>query len=283
MNIQYINYKSNTYPTALREIHSPPKGLYLVGKLPDKPCLAVVGTRLPTEYGRKTTYKLCYELARAGFCLVSGLAMGIDAVVHTAALDANGSTLAVLGSGPEKAYPRSNQSLYERIIRENGGVISEYPAGTTPFKSHFPARNRIISGLSLGVVVTEADASSGSLITANFALQQNRIVMAVPGNITSFKSAGPNNLIKNGAILVSDSHDILANLGLESTAMVTHKPKADSKQEAEIIELLSNEGLSTAQLIEKTGMDAVNMASTISLMEITGKVRNIGAGLWVLT
>ena len=107
--------------------------------------------------------------------------------------------------------------------------------------------------------------------------------MAVPGNITSFKSAGPNNLIKNGAILVSDSHDILANLGLESTAMVTQKPKADSKQEAEIIELLSNEGLSTAQLIEKTGMDAVNMASTISLMEITGKVRNIGAGLWVLT
>lgn len=281
MNIQYLDKDSNSYPTQLREIGSPPHGLFVRGALKEAPMVAVVGTRMPTEYGRKITYKISYDLARAGFCLVSGLAMGIDSVVHQAALDASGYTVAVMGSGPEKAYPRSNQALYERVLEQNGAVISEYEPGTVPFKSNFPARNRIISGLSMAVVVTEADAKSGSLITANFALQQGRAVMAVPGNISSLKSAGPNNLIKNGAILVSDSNDIIASLGLETPEMVSHKPKADSKEEAQIIELLSNEGMSTAQLIDKTGIDAVNIASVISLMEITGKIRNIGAGIWI--
>lgn len=281
MSIQYISRNSNSFPLQLKEISSPPKGLYLRGELRAAPMLAVVGTRLPTEYGRRVTYKICQDLARAGFCLVSGLAMGIDSVVHQAALDASGYTIAVLGSGPEKAYPRSNTALYNRILDQGGAILSEYDIGTVPHKSHFPARNRIISGLSMGVVVTEADAKSGSLITANFALQQNRTVMAVPGNITSPKSAGPNNLIKAGALPVSDSNDIIANLGLETPEMVSHKPKADSKEEALIIDLLSAEGMSTAQLIDKTGIDAINIASIISLMEITGKIRNIGAGIWV--
>lgn len=281
MNIQYLTKKSNTYPRQLLEISSPPKGLYLRGVIAEAPMIAIVGTRLPTDYGRRVTYKLGYELAKAGFCLVSGLAMGIDSVVHTAALDAGGLTMAVLGSGPEKAYPRSNQAIYDRILANGGGIISEYPEGTTPFKSNFPARNRIISALSLAVIVTEADAKSGSLITANFALQQNRQVMAVPGFITSSKSAGPNNLIKKGAVLVTDSTDVLAEIGLQTPEMVSHKPKADSREEAQIIDLLSEQGLSTAQLIEKTGLDAINIASIISLMEITGKIRNIGSGIWI--
>jgi DNA processing protein len=223
------------------------------------------------------------NLAKAGFCLVSGMAMGIDTIVHRAALDARGATVAVLGSGVDCPYPRCNQGIYENIIKNNGAVISEYENGTTPFKSHFPARNRIIAGLSLAVIVTEADAKSGSLITANFALQQNRTVMAVPGNITSLKSAGPNNLIKNGASAVTDYSDVLAILGLESPNMVKHKPKADSREEAKIIELLSEQALSTEQLISKTGLDAINIASVISLMEITGKIRNLGAGLWITT
>lgn len=283
MNIQYISYNDNTFPPLLRDIASPPKGIYVAGEIPDLPMIAVVGTRAPSDYGRRLTYQIAGSLAKAGFCLVSGMAMGVDTVVHRAALDARGSTIAVLGSGVDYAYPRCNQGMYEDILKSGGAVISEYPNGTTPFKSHFPARNRIISGLSLAVVVTEADAKSGSLITANFALQQDRMVMAVPGNITSLKSAGPNNLIKNGAYLVTDSSDILAILGLKDPSMVNIRPKADSKEEAMIIDLLCKQALSTEQLITQTGLDAVNMASIISLMEITGKIRNLGAGLWVTT
>lgn len=281
MNIQYISYNDNTFPNLLRDISSPPKGLYIAGAIPDLPMVAIVGTRLPSSYGKEVTYKLATGLARAGFCLVSGMALGIDSIVHTAALDAGGSTLAVLGCGLDQPYPRSNQYLFEKIISQGGAVISEYPEGTTPYKSNFPARNRIIAGLSLAVIVTEANAKSGSLITANFALNQNRTVMAVPGNITSPRSAGPNNLIKRGALAVTDFTDVLAELGLENPAMVSYKPKADSKEEAIIIELLSDKALSTEQLINKTGIDSTSIASVISLMEITGKIRNIGAGMWI--
>ena len=281
MNIQYIKHNDKYFPRLVRDISSPPKGLYVAGKIPDLPMVAMVGTRSPSDYGKRVTYQMASNLAKAGFCLVSGMAMGIDTIVHRAALDARGATVAVLGSGVDCPYPRCNQGIYENIIKNNGAVISEYENGTTPFKSHFPARNRIIAGLSLAVIVTEADAKSGSLITANFALQQNRTVMAVPGNITSLKSAGPNNLIKNGASAVTDYSDVLAILGLESPNMVKHKPKADSREEAKIIELLSEQALSTEQLISKTGLDAINIASVISLMEITGKIRNLGAGLWI--
>jgi len=283
MNIQYIKHNDKYFPELLRDIASPPKGLYVAGSMPELPMIAMVGTRSPSDYGKRVTYQMASNLAKAGFCLVSGMAMGIDTIVHRAALDAGGATVAVLGSGVDCPYPRCNHGLYESIIQNNGAVISEYENGTTPFKSHFPARNRIISGLSLAVIVTEADAKSGSLITANFALQQNRTVMAIPGNITSLKSAGPNNLIKSGASAVTDYTDVLALLGLENPTMVKHKPKADSKEEATIIELLSEQALSTEQLISKTGLDAVNIASVISLMEITGKIRNLGAGLWITT
>jgi DNA processing protein len=283
MNIQYIKHNDNSFPQLLREISSPPKGLHLAGNIPDLPMVAIVGTRRPTRYGEEITYKIAYELARAGFCIVSGLALGIDTIVHKAVLEADGKTIAVLGCGLDRPYPRSNYGLFNKIIESGGGAISEYPEGTEAFKSHFPARNRIIAGLSLATIVTEADAKSGSLITANFAIQANRTLMAVPGNITSPRSAGPNNLIKNGAQLVTNAADVLAILGLESPELVKVKPKADSKEEALIMDLLSEKSLTTQQIIDETKIDAVSIASIISLMEITGKIRNLGAGSWILT
>lgn len=281
--IQQINIKSNNYPVQLLEIASPPKILYLRGAIPDLPMVSIVGTRRPTNYGLEITQRLASELARAGFCIVSGLALGIDAVAHKAALEAGGSTLAVLGSGIDNPYPRSNMRLYEEILsRENCGIISEYEQGITPFKSNFPARNRIIAGLSMVTIVTEADAKSGSLITANFAIQSNRTVMAVPGNITSSRSAGPNNLIKNGASPITDTSDVLNLLGLKSPELIKKVPKADSKDEAIILDLLSEKSRTTQQLINETEIDAVSMASIISLMEITGKIKNMGAGAWII-
>lgn len=284
MNIQYIKHNDNTFPQLLRDISSTPKGLYLAGQIPDLPMVSIVGTRRPTKYGEEITYRLAYELAKAGFCVVSGMALGIDTIVHRAVLDAKGSTLAVLGCGLDRPYPRSNFGLYRSIIEsDDGGVISEYPEGTEAYKSHFPARNRIIAGLSSATIVTEADSKSGSLITANFAIQANRTVMAVPGNTTSLRSAGPNNLIKNGAQLITNASDVLAYLGLESPELVKVKPKADSKEEALIMEILSGQSMTTQQIIDETKIDAVSIASIISLMEITGKIRNLGAGSWILT
>lgn len=283
MNIQQISSNDNTYPNILRDINSPPKQIFVAGGIPELPMVAIVGSRRPTNYGRATTYQIAGELARAGFCIVSGLALGIDTIAHQAALDNNGKTIAVLGCGLDAPYPRSNTNLFNQIIESGGGVITEYANGTAPFKSNFPARNRIIAGLSMATIVTEADAKSGSLITANFALQANRLVMAVPGNITSQRSAGPNNLIKNGAQLVTNAMDILAVLGMESPKLVKTKLKADSREEAVVIELLSEQSLTTQQIIDQSEIDAVNLASIISLMEITGKIRNLGAGQWVLT
>lgn len=282
MSIQYFSKSSKNYPQLLREISSPPKGLYVLGDIPDLPMIAIVGTRMPTDYGRMVTYNLAKGLARAGFCLVSGLALGIDSVVHRAAVESGGYTIAVLGSGVDEIYPRTNRQIYNDILSGHGAVVSEYPPKTKPFKSYFPARNRIIAGLSMAVVVTEADSKSGSLITANFALQQNKHVMAVPGNINSPRSVGPNNLIKLGASLVGDYTDVLALLELKLPTDVTTRVKADSREEAQILELLGSEALSTEQLIARSGQEAATVASTISLMEITGKIRNIGAGIWII-
>ena len=283
MNIQHIYNKDNAYPILLRGIASPPKSLYAIGEIPDLPMIAIVGTRKPTDYGRQISYQLSSQLAKAGFCVVSGMALGVDAIVHKAAIEAGGKTIAVLGSGLDKPYPISNHGIYKEIASGAGAVISEYPLGTQAYKQNFPARNRIIAGLSLATIVTEADAKSGSLITANFALQANRTVMAVPGNISSPRSAGPNNLIKNGAQLITNIADVLAILGLQLPSMVTAKPRADSREEARIMEQLADRSLTTEQLIDLTEIDAINIASIISLMEITGKIRNLGAGSWILT
>ncbi len=280
MHISRLSYKSQFYPDQLREIASPPKTLYIRGELPQGPYVAVVGTRKPTDYGRQITYRLAYDLASAGIVVVSGLALGLDGVAHTAAIEAGGKTLAVLGTPIDKIYPASHRGLADTITNGHGAVMSEYEPGFVGHRGVFPARNRIISGLSLGVIVTEAGGKSGSLITVDFALKQNRSVMAVPGNITSPLSSGPNNLLRIGrATAVADIADVFNELNL---GQISQTPvKAQSREEALIIDLLRQGVTSTQDLIEQSKLGAAQFANIVSLMEITGKVRNLGAGQWV--
>jgi DNA processing protein len=250
------------------------------GHLPGGPYVAIVGTRRPTDYGRQVTYRLAYDLAAAGIVIVSGLALGLDSVAHNAAIEAGGKTIAVLGTAIDRIYPTSNRGLAETILNGNGAILSEYEPGHEGHKGIFPARNRIISGLSLGVIVTEASSKSGSLITADFALKQNRSVMAVPGNILSPLSAGPNNLLRIGrATAVADVSDVFNELNL---GQISQTPiKAQSQEEAIILDLLKQGLTSTQDLIERSQLGAAQFANVISLMEITGKIRNLGAGQWV--
>ncbi len=228
------------------------------------------------------TYKLASDLTRAGICLVSGLAYGIDAVAHQAAIESGGRVVAVLGTPLDTIYPAANRNLAKSILKNGGAILSEYAVGTNTQRFNFPARNRIIAGLSLAVIVTEADASSGSLITANFATVENRMVMAVPGNLTSPRSAGPNSLIKLGAKLITDATDVLAELELKSSVLQTKKVAPASKEEAIVVDLIEAGNNSTHLMIENSDFDAPRLAHVLSLMEITGKIRNLGAGQWMV-
>lgn len=209
--IKEISILDENYPELLKQIYDPPKCLYVMGNLEilNTPSLAIVGCRETTEYGKKAATYFAYNLAKQGITIVSGLAKGVDSFSHIGALQAEGKTIAVLGSGLDIIYPKENNQLAKKIIEKGGAIISEYPLGTRPLQEHFPARNRIISGISQAVLVVEAKEKSGSLITADFAMEQGKEVYAVPGNINSLNSIGTNNLIKDGAIPVSNYSDII--------------------------------------------------------------------------
>ena len=209
---QFIPLDAPGYPALLAQTPAPPTHLFVLGQSQlDRPCIGIVGSRRTTEYGRQVARELAHQLGRAGFCIVSGMALGIDTAAHHGALEAGAHTLAVLGCGVDVVYPRDNAALYRRI-QQQGAVLSEFPLGAPPEKGWFPRRNRLISGLSLGVVVIEAPARSGALITARYALEQNREVFAVPGDIRSGGSAGCHQLIKDGAKLVESVEDVLEEL-----------------------------------------------------------------------
>ena len=211
--IKTIKLEDEFYPEKLRNIYAPPKMLYVLGneKLLQQKSIAIVGCRDCTKYGIENAYKFGYELATSNICVISGLAKGIDAYAHLGAVRAKGKTIAVLGSGLDVIYPPENAELYKEIIMNNGAIITEYPLGCKPEKYHFPERNRIISGLSDGVLVIEAKKKSGTMITVDFALEQGREVYAIPGNISSESSCGTNELIKEGAIPVTNVNDIILN------------------------------------------------------------------------
>ena len=213
---QVVAYSSDDYPPRLKQIPDPPLVLYVRGdvKVLSRHALAIVGTRRPTAYGGQVAQRLARDLAQRQLVIVSGLARGIDSAAHRGALEAAGKTVAVLGSGIDVIYPRENKRLAEQVA-ECGALISEFPPGTSPAPENFPIRNRTISGLALGVVVVEAAEYSGSLITARLALDQNREVFAVPGNITSAQSFGPNHLIKQGAKLVDEWMDVVEEFPAE--------------------------------------------------------------------
>ena len=222
-NINLITIQDKNYPKLLKEIYAPPALLYIKGNLEpnDKISIGIVGTRNPSSYGNQITPLITKDLSNFGLTIISGLAKGIDTLAHQATLNANGRTIAVLGTGIDKKsiYPAINIQLAEEITHK-GALISEFPIGTQPAAQNFPQRNRIISGLSLGVLVIEASEKSGSLITARNALEQNRDVFAIPGNVFSINSLGPNKLIKMGAKLVSQANDIIEELNLSTLTKI---------------------------------------------------------------
>jgi len=273
------------YPANLQTINNPPFVLYIKGKIKPKDnlAIAVVGSRLMTNYGGRVTESLVRDLTAAGLTIVSGLARGVDTRAHRAALKAKGRTIAVLGCGLDRCYPAENVSLLEEIIRGSGAVVSEFPLGKEPKPGNFPIRNRIIAGLSLGTVVIEGTRKSGTLITARHAARQGREVFAVPGPITSRFSAGPAWLIKMGAKLVFDSNDIVEELGLTSKPSPKQaKPLVESKEEEKLLFLIKDEAKHLDQLVRETGFDAGKVAGLMSLMEIKGKVRNLGGMVYTI-
>lgn len=209
--IKTIKLEDSTYPEKLKEIYNPPKTIYLIGneKLLNQKSIAIIGCRECSRYGAENAYKFGYELAKENICVISGFAKGIDTYSHKGAVSAKGKTIAVLGCGLDIIYPPENIELYKQILLQGGAIISEYPLGSKPEKYHFPERNRIISGLSRGVLVIEAKKKSGTMITVDFALEQGREVYAVPGNISSENSYGTNELIKEGAIPVTSINDMI--------------------------------------------------------------------------
>lgn len=285
--VTLLCWRSPEYPDYLREIDGAPPLLFMQGTLEDidRWAVAVVGTRRLTAYGRQVTQEIVTGLVHNGVTVVSGLARGIDAVAHRTALECGGRTLAVLGSGLDSIYPSENRGLARDIAAGNGAVISEYALGVQPEARNFPPRNRIISGLSLGVVVIEAGERSGALITTRFALEQNREVFAVPGNVNSPASKGPNNLIQQGAKLVTGANDILEELNvkqvLEKTAVQLALP--DSPEEAALMGHLSGQPVHVDDLSRLTGLPSNTVSSTLALMELKGTVRHVGGMHYVLS
>jgi len=236
----------------------------------------VVGTRKISDYGRQMTEYFVKNLAKAGITIISGLALGVDGLAHQTALENKGRTIAVLGSGLNHIYPTAHKKLAERIIVSGGALVSEYPPETPPYKSNFPARNRIISGLSLGVLVVEAPKNSGALITADFALKQKRKIFVVPGRIYDKNSQGTNELIKKGAQLVSESKDILKILNIKPILQKNKIMENLSSEEKNILKILTKEPTSVDKITWKTKMSVAATLSILTQMELKGLVKNIG-------
>jgi len=283
-------YTDPSYPPLLKEIYNPPMVLYVRGKeVPlQKTLVSVVGSRNPTHYGRKAAEKIALGLAKRGAGVVSGLARGIDAAAHSGCLMGNGFTIGVLGTGIDVVYPESNRVLFGRM-EENGAILSEFPTGTHPEPKNFPIRNRIISGLSKGTVVVEATRNSGSLITASLALEQCREVFAVPGSIDSFKSTGSHFLIKQGAKLIENADDILAEFGLFGRAGAGKSvptnpdgtPRDMNEFERKLFEIVGDYPVHMDDIARQANMDAGNVAAILMKMELEGIVRQLPGRLFV--
>ncbi len=275
-----VTWGSPEYPELLREIPAAPPLIFLRGQLKpiDRWAVAVVGTRRLTAYGRQVTRDLVAGLVVNGITVVSGLARGIDAVAHRTALEDGGRTIAVMASGIDKVYPPEHRDLAREIVAGRGAIISDYPFGAEPESSHFPARNRLISGLSLGVIVIEAGERSGALITARFALEQNREVFAVPGNIHSPVSVGTNRLIQQGGKLVMRVEDILEELNLRMAAeqAVAQVVLPETAEEAALISQLSSQPVHVDELGRLTGMPMSLISSTLTMMELKGMIQQVG-------
>jgi DNA processing protein len=283
--IKEITIENQNYPQLLRKIKNPPKKLYFLGQIfPKENCFAIVGTRRCSNYGKEVAYKIASELAEAGLTIVSGFAPGIDTIAHKAVIEKGKRTIAVLGTGLDKKsiYPKSNLKLIDKILECGGCLISEFPPGTHGTKYTFPQRNRIISGLSLGVLIVEARMQSGALITANYAKEQGRKIFAVPGSIFSQVSKGCHFLIKNGAKLVESAKDILEELGIKKFEREKKEIKGETPEENLILEVLKEGALEVEKIIEKTKLSPSKVLSLLSILEIEGKIKNLGGNVYAI-
>ena len=275
-------------PAPLQQISHPPKQLFHRGAsledLLSRPRVSIIGSRSVSAYGRQVTQKLAMELSKQGIVIISGLALGVDAIAHKAALDAGGLTIAVLPSPVNRIYPSTNVALANRILEQGGALLSEYESENfeQAYKSYFIARNRLVAGLSQAVLITEAAVKSGSLHTARFALEQGKDVLAVPGDITRIGSVGTNNLIRAGAIPVTSYLDVLHSLGLEEHHSAPADIKGRNQHEQIVLDLLlrgTNEGDS---LLKASRLTASEFNQVLTMLEIGGKIRSLGSNRWSL-
>lgn len=284
MNINKISPQDNKFTQIIGTIAKPPKKLYFVGKLPEQRTtgVAVIGSRKPTTYGKEVTYKLAFDLAKRGIVIISGLALGVDGIAHRAALDAGGTTIAVLGNSVDIIYPANHRDLANEIVESGGALISEYEPPTEARGFQFLERNRIVSGLSDAVIVTEAAIRSGTLSTVMHALEQGREVFVVPGNITSPLSAGCNNLLKQGAHPVTCVEDILEVIAPDLLQPQTILALGTTPLESKIIELLQSGIRDGDDLQNESGALANEFSKTLTMLEISGTIRSLGGNQWTL-
>lgn len=287
MNINKLTLKSSAYPDALRNIPKPPKVLYHAGaplnELLKQPAVAIVGSRNITSYGREVTAKLARQLAEQGIIIVSGLAIGVDGLAQRSALEVGGLVIGVLPSPLDAIAPATNRHLGQEILDKGGALVSEYSSGTHPIKQYFIARNRLMSGLAKAVLVTEAAEKSGTLHTTNFARQQDRDILAVPGNITSPRSVGTNNLIKQGgAALITSYKDVLHALQLEDHQTAAKEVRGRNAHEQTVLDLIL-QGINDGQsLLSLSRLSVSQFNQVLTMLEIGGKVRPLGANNWAI-
>jgi DNA processing protein len=286
MQINKLTPTDPDFPAALLPIASVPSQLFHRGadltELLKLPRVAIVGSRNVSPYGRQTTLQLATQLAEQGIVIISGLALGVDALAHQAAIEAHGLTIAVLPGSVERFYPATNARLGTAILEAGGAVVSEYPAGTYVYKQNFIARNRLIAGLAQVVVITEAAEKSGSLHTARFALEQGKDVLAVPGNITSPGSVGTNNLIKTGAHPVTSYKDVLYALGLKEHRLATVEVRGRNQHEQRLLDLLL-QGVNDGDiLLQRSELTISEFNQCLTMLEMSGKIRSLGANQWSL-
>lgn len=285
MKINSISTDKHKYLKGLLSIAQVPKMLYTAGILPDAPIatVAVVGTRSPTIYGKQVAFDFAYKLAKAGIVVVSGLAYGIDRIAHEAALEAGGTTVAVLAHGLDTLYPAAHQRLAEQIIAHGGALISEYPSGTPAMKHHFLERNRLVSGLADALIVIEAGERSGTSATIMYALDQGKEVFAVPGPITSPQSVGPNRIIQQGAYPALSAEDILRIIAPQVLTKGGPVPMGETPEQSIILQLLRNGLTEGDRLLDASGLSPALFSETLTLLEIQGLIRPMGANRWAHT
>lgn len=280
---QKIGRSDDLYPKSLTSIDKPPKQIYWQGSPPDswvdRPKVAIVGSRKASPYGRLVTEELALGLAARGVVIISGLALGIDAIAHRATLSCGGTTVAVLPTPLSQIYPPSHLGLAVEIVKHGGTLISEYSEGEDVFKVNFIARNRIVSGLADTLLITEAAAASGTMHTARFALNQGKTVMAVPGNINQTGSQGTNNLIKCGAVPATEVNDILFSLGLPTNQKPEAKVPATEIQ-ALVLKYIKEGETDQDYLAKITGLSVETLTSELTMLELAGAIRPLGAGRW---